>query len=39
MAEKSGATFGELYKAKSITDADLDAAIDANFADPTTPWS
>ena len=28
-------TFGELNKAKAITDADLDAAVDAHLADPT----
>ncbi len=29
-------TFGELYKAKAILEADLEAAIDAFIADPTT---
>lgn len=28
-------TFGELFKTKAITDADLDAAVDAYVADPT----
>jgi hypothetical protein len=36
MAEKTGATFGDLYKAKSITDGDLEAAVDAYFLDPTS---
>jgi hypothetical protein len=35
MAEKTGATFGELFKAKAITDADVEAAVDAHLADPT----
>ena len=29
-------TTGELFKAKSLTDADIDAAVDAFMADPTT---
>ena len=28
--------FGELFKTKAITDADLNAAVDAYFAYPTT---
>ena len=30
------ATFGDLYKAKAIIEADLEAAVDAFMADPTT---
>ena len=29
-------TFGELYKSKAILEADLEAAVDAFMADPTT---
>ena len=33
----SDATFGDLYKAKAILDADLDAAVEAFMSDPKSP--
>ncbi|GJD96899.1 hypothetical protein [Methylobacterium iners] len=36
MAEKTGATFGELYKANAITEEDLVAAVNAFMTDRTT---
>ena len=32
----SDQTFGDLYKAKAILEADLDAAVEAYMTDPTT---